>query len=297
MNNEYRILWFDDNARSQQAFEKRLRSQLRRLGFGLRVEYKQSVNNETVASLCERMRVYNEFDLIMFDHKLEGVAKGAKFAAEFRKNKIYTDMIYYSSSDVDTLWTALRREKVDGVYVLNRDGMDNDLIQIVKEQIARVFDISNMRGYILQYMSQVEGGLRGLLAADAKTRHEIVETVRSDEISVAKKKVKKLTGLADEEVLEQILSGGVTFDRVRAVLAKSRGQDKDKFDQNSRLFELQKTRNVFAHRRHRIDQTTHRLFLEGDQTHPKGYSAEDFKGLRVELMELAEELEPLTGPL
>ena len=38
MNNVYSILWFDDNARSQKAFENRLRRQLKAEGFGLDVE-------------------------------------------------------------------------------------------------------------------------------------------------------------------------------------------------------------------------------------------------------------------
>lgn len=304
MNNVYSILWFDDNARSQKAFENRLRRQLKAEGFGLDVKYRQKIDEKGVGAICDQMRIYNKFDLIMFDHKLEGSAKGAKFAAIFRQNKIYTDMVYYSSSDVETLWTALRRERVDGVYVLNRDGMDDDLIRIVKEQVARVFDVSNMRGFILQFMSQVEGALRSLLAkemegATDETAKEKVSRVREmiveGETSVASKKIKDVAKWTDLKCREAVSSGLVPFDRIRTILTKLRTADKSHLDQDSLLCAIQKMRNVFAHRRHRIDETTHRLYLEGDRTHRDGYSAEDFKDLRVQLMELAEELEPIIG--
>lgn len=301
MNNEYKILWFDDNSQSQKAFERRLKSQLGKLGFGLSVDYYQSADMVKIGSLCAQLRVYNEFDLIMFDHRLEGKAKGAKFAAEFRKNKIYTDMVYYSSSDIETLWTALRKEKVDGVYVLNRDGMDNDLIQIVREQVARVFDVSNMRGYILQFMSQIEGALRMLLAEEIKkddsAAEKIVNTIQQDEISIATDRIKKMQGLTPLECTDQIVAGSVSFDRIRSVLARIRTKDKDRLDQKSLLYELQKLRNVFAHRRHRVDTGNHRLYLEGDKTHPDGYSFDDFTNIRIELMKLAAELQPITGIL
>lgn len=304
MNNAYTILWFDDNERSQKAFENRLRRQLKGEGFGLSVEYHKSVNDVEIGKICNQMRVYNRFDLIMFDHKLEGTAKGAKFAAIFRKNKIYTDMVYYSSADVETLWTALRRERVDGVYVLNRDGMDDDLIRIVKEQVARVFDVSNMRGFILQFMSQVEGELRSLLAkemegaADETAKEKVAhvrEMIVESETSVASKRIKDIAKWTDLNCREAVSSGGVPFDRIRTILAKLRTADKSHLDQDSLLCAIQKMRNVFAHRRHRIDETTHRLYLEGDRTHKKGYSADDFKDLRVQLMKLAEELEPIIG--
>lgn len=301
MNNVYKILWFDDNAPSQKAFERRLRSQLRKLGFGLTVEYHQSTNMNLIAELCKRLRVYNEFDLIMFDHKLEGVMKGARFAAEFRRNKIYTDMVYYSSSDGDTLWSALRQAKVDGVYILNRDGMDNDLIRIVKEQVARIFDVSNMRGFILQFMSQVEGRLRSLLIKGENgfegVSEKVVNMIRVAETSIAKKRLTEMEKLTIVHCTDQVVSGGISFDRVRSVLAKTNPEHVDVLGEGSLLVGLQRTRNVFAHRRHHIDPHTHRLYLEGDKTHPDGYSKDDFTELRVQLMKLADELFPITGTL
>ena len=186
------------------------------------------------------------------------------------------------------------------MYVLNREGMDNDLIQIVQEQVARVFDVSNMRGYILQFMSQVEGALRLLLTGEAKDddiAKKITDTIRTEETSIADKRIKKMGVLTSAECTEQIASGGISFDRVRSVLTKIRANDKDKLDQKSLLYALQKLRNVFAHRRHRIDQGNHRLYLEGDKTHPDGYSFDDFTKIRIDLMKLAVELQPITGDL
>lgn len=304
MKNSYSILWFDDDERSQSRFQRRLTKQLRELGFGLEVDYHKSVNNEIIETLCQQMRVYNKYDLIMFDHKLEGGFKGAHFASIFRQKKIFTDMVYYSTADANILWQALRKGHVDGAYILNRDGMDKDLIRIVKEQVARVFDVNNMRGFILQFMSQVEGALRSLLVkemegATDETAKEKVSRVREmiveGETSVASKKIKDVAKWTDLKCREAVSSGVVPFDRIRTILTKLRTADKSHLDQDSLLCAIQKMRNVFAHRRHRIDETTHRLYLEGDRTHRDGYSAEDFKDLRVQLMELAEELEPIIG--
>ena len=306
MNNVYSILWFDDNVRSQKAFENRLRRQLKAEGFGLDVEYRQKIDEKGVGAICDQMRVYNKFDLIMFDHKLEGSAKGAKFAAIFRQNKIYTDMVYYSSSDVETLWTALRRERVDGVYVLNRDGMDDDLIRIVKEQVARVFDVNNMRGYALQYMSAVEGKLRSALAEKVKNSEDaeeqekadkILEIIRKIESDFARKKNDDANDLSIAHCKKAILKGDVIFDAVRRTFEKVYPQGAALFGNGSNLHVLQRIRNVFAHRQHHISEDDHKLYFDRDTICPQGYSAEDFKDLRVKLMALSEELKPVIGNL
>lgn len=306
MNNIYSILWFDDNARSQKAFERRLKKQLKKLGFGLSVDFHQSADVGLIGTLCEQMRVYNQYDLIMFDHKLEGGKNGARFAAEFRRHKIYTDMVYYSSSDSDTLWSALRREKVDGVYILNRDGMDNELIGIVAEQISRVFDIGNMRGFILQLMSQIEGAIRLFLVSKfsefekeetAEGAAKILSIIATEEKSIANKNIRRMEKLTPEECKDFIKDGRISFDRVRSVLAKIGGEDKNLFGEESLLLTLQRIRNMFAHRRHNISAVTHRLYLDGDKTHPEGYSAADFKELRIMLMKLTEELKPVIGTI
>lgn len=296
MNNTYSILWFDDNERSQKAFQRRLRRQLKQLGFGLAVEFHKTVDVHLIDTLCAQMRIYNQFDLIMFDHKLEGGTHGAKFAAEFRKHKIFTDMVYYSSSDSDTLWSALRRMKVDGVYVLNREGMDNDLIGIVEGQISRVFDVSNMRGFILQFMSQVEGQLRVMLldALDksAPNAGDIVKIIAKGEQSIAEKKIEKMGELTKEDCPDLIMRGEISFDRVRSVLAEITPNAKDYFGEQSLLLELQRIRNMFAHRRHWINPKDNKLYLQGDKTHPHGYSSEDFKTIRIKTMQLSDELRP-----
>ena len=306
MKNEYSILWFDDNKRSQGQFQRRLKKQLRQLGFGLDVDYHKTVSEEIVEELCRQMQVYNKYDLIMFDHKLEGSLTGAKFAAFFRQNKIFTDMVYYSSSPTNILWRALKKNQVDGVYILNRDGMDTDLIRIVKEQVARVFDVNNMRGYALQYMSAVEGKLRSALAENVKTSEDpeaqekaekILEIIRKIESDFASKKNDDANDLNITRCKKAILKGDVIFDAVRRTFEKVHPQGAALFGDGSNLHVLQRTRNVFAHRQHHISEDDHKLYFDRDTIHPQGYSAEDFKDLRLRLMTLSEELKPVIGNL
>lgn len=304
MKNAYTILWFDDDKRSQQHFQRRLAAQLQELGFGLEVEYHKTVDAAMVEYLCLQMNVYNKFDLIMFDHKLEGGLKGAHLASVFRQKKIFTDMVYYSSSELNTLWLALKKEHVDGVYILNRDGMDTDLIRIVKAQVARVFDVNNMRGYVLQYMSALEGRLRTSLAEDVKTSADsemqekadkIVETIKKLELDFAKGKKDGAERLNVARCKKAILKGDVIFDAIRRAFEKVYPQHAVLFGENSNLHALQRTRNVFAHRQHYISETDHKLYFDRDTAHQEGYSSEDFKDLRVQLMKLAEELDPIIG--
>lgn len=306
MKNSYSILWFDDDERSQGRFQRRLTKQLRELGFGLEVDYHKSVTDEIIEALCQQMRVYNKYDLIMFDHKLEGGLKGAHLASIFRQKKIFTDMVYYSTANANVLWQALRKGHVDGVYILNRDGMDKDLIRIVREQVARVFDVNNMRGYALQYMSTLEGRLRTVLAklvetfADSETQamaEKIVETVKKLESGFARGKTHDAEKLNIARCKKAILKGDVIFDAVRKTFKEVYPQGEKLFDDDSNLYKLQRVRNVFAHRQHNISEDDHKLYFDRDTTHPEGYSASDFKELRVQLMALSEELEPVIGKL
>lgn len=306
MKNAYSILWFDDDRRSQQQFQRRLTRQLLELGFGLEVEYHKTVDAEMVEELCKQMLVYNKFDLIMFDHKLEGGLKGANLAAVFRQKKIFTDMVYYSSSNINTLWLALKKNQVDGVYILNRDGMDTDLIRIVEAQVARVFDVNNMRGYALQYMSALEGKLRSALAELVKSTanqqaqaeaEKIVETIRKLESDFAAGKTHDAAKLNIARCRKAILKGDVIFDAIRKTFKEVHPLGVRLFGDDSNLYKLQRVRNVFAHRQHCISEDDHKLYFDRDTTQPKGYSADDFKDLRVRLMALADELKPVLGKL
>ena len=306
MKNSYSILWFDDDERSQGRFQRRLTKQLRELGFGMEVDYHKRVNDEIIEALCQQMRVYNKYDLIMFDHKLEGGLKGAHLASMFRQKKIFTDMVYYSTANTNILWQALRKGHVDGVYILNRDGMDKDLIRIVKEQVARVFDVNNMRGYALQYMSAVEGKLRSALAEKVKNSDDpeerekadkILEIIRKIESDFARKKNDDADALNISRCKKAILKGDVIFDAVRRTFEKVYPQGAALFGDGSNLHVLQRIRNVFAHRQHHISEDDHKLYFDRDTIHPQGYSAEDFKDLRVQLMALSDELKQVIGNL
>ena len=282
MKNSYSILWFDDDERSQGRFQRRLTKQLRELGFGIEVDYHKSVNDEIIEMLCLQMRVYNKYDLIMFDHKLEGGLKGAHLASMFRQKKIFTDMVYYSTANTKILWRALQKDHVDGVYILNRDGMDKDLIRIVEAQVARVFDVNNMRGYALQYMSVLEGKLRSALAELVKSSsnsqaqaeaEKIVETIRKLESDFAVGKTHDAAKLDIARCRKAILKGDVIFDAIRKTFKEVHPQGAELFGDDSNLYKLQRVRNVFAHRQHCISEDDHKLYFDRDTTHPKGYSS------------------------
>ena len=203
---------------------------------------------------------------------------------------IYTDIVYYSDADITELRAKLFEEEVDGVYISNRMSLHDDVKNIIDDQIKRDFDAINMRGFILDALSQMEGLLRdkyaeyflGLKAEEREQKiRELVGAIKSRQ-EACLSRVKRMYKDGDVDKLLHC-TALVTLDVVRDALKGMVKEGEQIFGQDSEFAKLQKNRNRWAHDSITLSSDGQRVILANDKEKKEGYGREDFKMMRVSL--------------
>jgi len=168
MNLKYNVLWFEDNERWFNVHADILEEELDEIGFDLIV--RREMDSGNVGELCQDQR----FDLIAVDLNLDNGSKGHDVINEFRANGVFTEVVFYSSSGPQ----AVRRKMiedgshVDGVYCIDRNDFETQIMSVIDTTIKKVQDLNNMRGLVMAALADYDSALNDFLLAAAE-RHGI----------------------------------------------------------------------------------------------------------------------------
>lgn len=289
MRREYQILWIDDQTELLHGYRESVQAHLDSKGFELKVREVPKVSEEVISGIEDDLKRLNPYNLILVDHNLADGQKGASFAKRLR-DVIYTDIVYYSDADVTELRAKLFDEEVDGVYISNRMSLHDDVKNIIDDQVKRDFDAINMRGFLLDALSQMEGLLRNKyaeffmsLSPNAREQKilEMVHAIDARQKKVAER-IEKLRASSDVSGMLNCTSL-VTLDVVRDALKDVVANGEQLLGQKSDFCELQQRRNRWAHDSISLDESGERVILSNDKSRPQGYGREDFKQMRIKL--------------
>jgi CheY-like chemotaxis protein len=289
MRHDYHILWIDDEADRIAGYRENIEAYLNSVGFDLKTTVIPSVSNEAIEKVEHNLAGFNPYNLILVDHHFPDSQLGVSFAKRLR-DTVYTDMVYYSDASIEDLRTALYEEKVDGVHISNRLSLHDDVKNIIDDQIKRDFDAINMRGFILDALSQMEGLLRdkyaeyflGLKAEEREQKiRELVGVIKSRQ-EACLSRVKRMHKDGDVDKLLHC-TALVTLDVVRDALKGMVKEGEQIFGQDSEFAKLQKNRNRWAHDSITLSSDGQRVILANDKEKKEGYGREDFKMMRVSL--------------
>jgi len=152
MNLTYNILWFDDTDEVFTSLNfKPLDDIFADLGF------KPNYKLVTTPDDFTKQEPYKKYDLIVVDYNLEEYDKhGQEFIEKVREHQIYTEIIFYSNKPVTELWQAIFDNQLEGVFVTNRDGILDKIINVSKQIVKKVLDIENMRGIVMAEVGDID---------------------------------------------------------------------------------------------------------------------------------------------
>ncbi len=288
----YKILWFDDQPETMKPSVRQLTRKMRDLGFYLKVEFKEEISPDAIEELGIALSQYNPYDLIIFDHDL-GSCQGTNIAERLRK-KIFTDMVYYSATTVDVLRKAIYDAKIDGVFLINKDDCVNDLERILKDHIKKNCDLNNMRGIVLDAISEMEVILRRYLL---KKLHKDTNGLRSERLIKLKdnfnNRSKSWKKAADSMTEEQMLSHfsnplKTDFNTIRQTLSSCE-ETWENLKDDQLLDELQKLRNVFAHESYEWNPQDNSvtICIAGEK---RSFQSSDFLEIRQKLLTMFDDI-------
>lgn len=287
MRREYQILWIDDQTELLHGYRESVQAHLDSMGFELKVREVSKVSEEVITEIEDDLKRMNPYNLILVDHNLADGQKGASFAKRLR-DVIYTDIVYYSDADIKELREKLFEEEVDGVYISNRMSLHDDVKNIIDDQIKRDFDAINMRGFILDALSQMEGLLRDKyteyflgLAEDEREQkiQELLGAIKSRQ-KTCLSRVERMRKDGDVDKLLHC-TALVTLDVVRDALKGMVKDGEQILGQDSEFAKLQKNRNRWAHDSITLSDDGQRVILANDKEKKDGYGREDFRTMRV----------------
>ncbi len=182
MKINYEILWFEDQPDKLEHDLEAIRSYLWDSGFIMQVEMRKSLSSAEVDEIVERISKYNKYDMIIFDYDLGDSPKGSEIARRLRA-EVYTDMIFYSGKEPEGLRKILFDLQVDGVFIVDRRDLADQMEPILEDHIKRACDVNGIRGIVMDETSRFDRVLRSKCAkllADANPEKR--ETVRQDVI-------------------------------------------------------------------------------------------------------------------
>ena len=265
MKLDYKILWIDDQ------FEGGIDASIEALelllfdhGFNLEVEKRTKLIKEDIIKLAEDLNRYNQFDFIIFDYDLGKDSENGITIAKELRSKIYTDMIFYSSNGVPSLRQLLFDNQVDGVFLVSRRDFENEINPIVLDHIKRMSDINNMRGLLLDEVSQMDSTFRDKVIdkfnqLDPKQKSLVFDSLKEKVITQLNS---TLSILNNEELTYDTLVSDYKlseFNKVRMSFCKilkalNLNDLKRSYNDSSDLKEIQDLRNDFAHKKAIIEQ-------------------------------------------
>lgn len=230
MNLRYRILWFDDTDEFFQSLDRdQFEAEVKSWGF---VPEFEVVN--TPDEFMAR-QPFEAYELIVVDYNLgDAIPHGEEFIKQIRSHGIFTEVVFYSASPSGTLWEAVHKNQLEGVFVSDRAGILEKLERVAHQSVQKVLDVNNMRGMVMAEVGDMdlllESILRvGLAEIKPEDRGRIFEKFREQAADQAEKNVQKLATFKRRPTVDEMLTmcdsykRWLSFKRLAKKLAVAKG--------------------------------------------------------------------------
>ena len=187
MKINYEILWFEDQPDKLEHDLEAIRGYLWKSGFSMEVDMRKTLTDGDIDEIVDRISKYNKYDMIIFDYDLGNSPKGSEIARRLRA-EVYTDMIFYSGKEPESLRRILFDTKVDGVFIVDPRDLAEQIEPILEDHIKKACDVNGIRGIVMDETSRFDRLLREKckkVLADANA--EQLEGTRKDLVRRIKK--------------------------------------------------------------------------------------------------------------
>jgi CheY-like chemotaxis protein len=197
MNLTYKILWFEDEKAFVDGYIPDLQDYVEELGFKFIQPHLEKDNSNSG-------RIdFSKYDLILMDYKLSDGDKGDVIINKIRGLDIYTEIVFYSASEMKELRAAIHEKELDGVYCANRgEGFLPKVKDIIRLTLKKVLDLNAMRGIVMAVVSDFDEKMLNIISSYINTEDEnnasiflskrkkkLLESIEGKRKSIEKKEV------------------------------------------------------------------------------------------------------------
>lgn len=213
MKLEFQLLVVDDNPGSIQQAIDILEDHLSTKGFSLKCRFATDLTDAGLRSLARQSG--RDYNLVAIDYHL-GLddTDGAAAAKRMRRELQYTDMVFYSSDPNVKLLEELAKQEVAGVFIAQRQYLDDALKGLADTVIGKAVDLNHMRGIAMAEVAEMDVLMEEVLErAFASSNGELVEKGRrtlEKLLEGAEENLLRLRHLVDaRQVLDVVTDNGL----------------------------------------------------------------------------------------
>lgn len=204
MNLNYSILWFDDDKDFFESLDKEpIETEIASWGFSPQIEAVHTADE------FNKHKPFDKFDLIVVDFKL-GDVQGDKFIKDVREHEVFTEVILYSFSESSDLWKAVHDQKLEGVFVTHKSGIEQKLLRVARQSVRKVLDLENMRGIVMSEVGDLDALLedifvRAMNDVTPEQQDNVFKRFHKDTNKQAEQRLSALVGFKEAPSLEGLL--------------------------------------------------------------------------------------------
>lgn len=150
MRLKYKILWIENEEDWVDSIYDQIQEHLSDLGF----EFEKKLIAKEEESV-----IYDEYDLILMDLNLAEQPNGAELIERIRNLNVFTDIVFYSSIEIELLREKGREKNLEGVYYSGRtpdSSFVRKVCQVIDSTIKKVQNLSNLRGLVMAEVSDLD---------------------------------------------------------------------------------------------------------------------------------------------
>jgi CheY-like chemotaxis protein len=167
MNLTYKILWFEDEKDFVDSYTPYLQGYIEELGFKFLQPHIEKDNSNS------HKIDFSKYDLILMDYKLSDGDRGDVIINKIRELDIYTEIVFYSASEMKELRTAIHDKELDGVFCANRgEGFLPKVRDIIRLTLKKILDLNTMRGIVMAVVSDFDEKMLNIISAYVNTMNE-----------------------------------------------------------------------------------------------------------------------------
>ena len=156
MKTSYNILWLDDEPELVEQDRTDVRDFLEKYGVEAIITMIQAPEDGSVLENIQEQLDSPELDVLFVDYHMFGM-DGAELVSIIREtNHVYLPVIFYSSSNVEVLLNAARENKLDGVYITNRDFISAKFEAVARSLLNKEHTIKRTRGLLMEGVSEID---------------------------------------------------------------------------------------------------------------------------------------------
>ena len=225
MKLEFQLLIVDDNPAAITNATDLLADYLATKGFALKRHVAPDLSESALRQLARREG--QEYDLVAVDYNLgRPDTTGAIAVARLRRELRYTDMVFYSSDPSVNLFQELAAQEVAGVFIAQRQVLDEALKGLADTIIGKAIDLNHMRGIAMAEVAEMDVLMEEVLARafecdNAELAEKGKETL-AKLLASAEEHLGKLKELIDSGEVVQVVTDGRLFSSAHRYMAINR---------------------------------------------------------------------------